>query len=603
MAAPRPSCSNIIDTKEKLYAIMRAYQCEQSPTLDACRESLGIGRLGTYALEAGAAAAIGKKISKRFQNPHFVLCPLNSTKGVYRFPITEWIIPSAWAACTDPNPLFKRKLKADILRDIDDRKKQIAAQQEAIKQLKNKNVSSGGQNAGLQNKIGETRERLQVIGGRIEEPMNSLPPEIKQKLENLREELINSADDSQTAWRNSDREVRQILSNAPDLSPEIKKRITNNLPLIIKSSVDLKNQERELQKLTGATIKAPPLTAKDQAILQQMEENLTTLKNSQDKLQSILMKNLGGLNESNLGTETVESIMNQLADSNAISPETKLTLLSMDGRLGTEEAIAARRLNPVHRINQRSLTPRSVRPGFTMARVVSGAIIAVGGGMVSAQAAETIDAAADALDPVGIVVHSKSLGGGNCGMEISSLYFPFDKDEGCSYNLLWNDQIQKAALNASDEDLAALFRAPGVCEAIHKNFALYMPKPKSPVNCQQSPMHVELSDTSSFTLNGDYLSIRAPGNINVGYYPQSTGPGTFSTNDEGRKASLPPTDFAQKYPERMKEFNRLKALALSVQACCNDNGTMPPEKECSSYGLVGNEASGNSTDGNGQNNR
>jgi hypothetical protein len=290
--------------------------------------------------------------------------------------------------------------------------------------------------------------------------------------------------------------------------------------------------------------------------------------------------------------------MASLASSDALSSATKRELLAMDSQVNSLSSLGSgnQRWKPSLPEQVKftgTLFKGGIRPA--VAKVIGGLALS-SGVMSAAQAAEVdekLDQAADAIFLPMAVIHHKELGGGDCGMELPSPYFALDKDRSCNYNFEWNERIQARVLLAQEAELPEIFKERGVCDAINKNFERFYPKPKGAVNCSSSPLRVEVADGASFTINDDYVSIIGAKGQTVGFYPGRSGSGHFSISGKRTKESLSFQQLATDYPEEFAEFNRLKAVALSVQSCCNQQGTLPPEKECQRYGIQTGEGPNN----------
>jgi hypothetical protein len=285
--------------------------------------------------------------------------------------------------------------------------------------------------------------------------------------------------------------------------------------------------------------------------------------------------------------DAVKKSMEDLINTNALSEEAKHSLIGMDSYLGHLE-VEPRKMNAGFG-GVKVSGARSINPKLFLARTMGGVVLTTGA-MTAAQAAEveeTMDNALAFTDPVSFAMKvAASPLGGDCGMNVPSPYFPMDAGNGCNYNFAWNDKVQLAAAETDDTQLSEFFKQRGVCEAINKNYQLYYPSVASGgVRCN-SPLAVKFNDGSSFSFKeDDYLITTGRKGERVGFYQKGSGGDQYSTGQNGKKEVLGAGRFEEKYPEHWSEYNRLKAVAISMQSCCSQIGMRPSEQECASYGI------------------
>lgn len=601
--ATNNSCENFAETKSMLQANMRAYQCAGSDGLDTCKEFLGLGELGAIAAMGGTAAIIGKNAVSKIRNPDFVLCPIGHAYW-QTSPLIKLLIPTAWAACIAAEPLLQKQLKnlaetdvAEIDRRIQEQQKQIDEMNESKKQYEQQQALAANKDkaeeikklreslADYQNK---TKEVLQDLTNTVATLPAAMKPDIESNLARIREETSASGNlDPYDRRVKAQRSINDYFDGLKGLTPAQKAKLKEQAWNVADQDLGVSIYSQRLE--TGGYAKtATASTAKfDAKVAGELESNLAVLKAQKQKLVGVLSELTKPIYQLPKTFDLLKENMLKLVGTGSISSKTRQNLIAMDAQLAHLEFKPQVRTSGMW--SGRSIPLRTVNPKILLARGMAGVLLTTGA-MSAAQAAgveEQVDNAMSFTDPFSFamrVVGGDHLGG-NCGMNIPSPYFPMDPDRGCNYDYTWNEKIQAAAAEASDSQLAEMFKQPGVCAGILANFKKYYPTPSSKVKCQ-SPLNVKLSDGSSFVYKeNDYLITTGTKGERVGYYVKSNGTHEYSTAKDGEKVTMSGMNFSEEFPDHFGEFVRLKALAISMNSCCQESGMRPPQKECAGYGI------------------
>ncbi len=611
------SCGNFAETKNKLYSIMRAYQCETSQGLDSCREFLGLGELGAIAAGVGTAGLIGKSAANRIRNPEFVMCPLGHAL-LRGNPLKEFFLPTAWADCVSTEPLLKRKLSELANNDLVEINRRIAEQQKQIEymnEIKEQDKANQALAAPkdkvqelkeLQQKLFDEQKKLADAAAALKDTLSSLPADVKQDVVTgiaalQKENLESSSSHPYDRIARAQKSLHEYVDSLPRLSSSQREALKRQGSEVLKNEMGVQIYDTKIK--TGgygsASTGGSPVKY-DAKLAGEMKNNLSVLEAQKKKLQEVVDNLAKPLYEFPKSYDRLKQWMLDLVNTNSISANTKTSLHAMDFHIANLEVNPRQPTSSFRGVRISNF--RSINPKLFLARTM-GSVLLTTGVMSAAQAADVGQKADDVLaftDPVSLAMRA-SAGplGGNCGMNVPSPYFPMDPDKGCNYDFDWNDRIQTAAAEANDAQLAEMFKQQGVCDGIQRNFEKYYPKLSGKVNCQTSPLNVKLSDGSSFAYkDNDYLITTGRNSERVGHYKKRSGIDEYSTGKGGEKVDLNASEFSKEYPDHWAEFNRLKAIALSVHSCCSDSGMRPPENECNRYGIR-SAGSSNSNDGDG----
>jgi hypothetical protein len=598
-------CTNFNSTKQKLNAVLRAYGCESSTSLSACKMALGLG-VEAFSINAiVAAGVIGKGAHNQIRNTDYLVCPtamLSSEQNNNQFVINLVFGEPAWASCYDLTKVAQTEVQSRIRSDLNLTNQEIDKNTQKLKELKEA-ASNGVSNQALD------QDNLKKIAS-----TQTLIENINQSMTSQNDNFIEMARRVGQSSGNKNT-ISQLVEQAKEgakIKTEVLKGVlgpnydTKDLQLLMarmKSLNELFNQKNNLAALQrdAEVIKQVVATGSKvngvQAEIELAQQKLQDLKLSRKKLEELAKEASG-----NLDRQGVLSIIHKIANGGVYSSSTKNSLNNISASLRSNvqkelahkiSTLAANKMSMNNLAGQKELAELAEevkKNGLSPLKWVKTAALSIGGGLGLSEIASAADledlsnSASDAFDPVSVIIHSKSLGGKNCDDVRSSAVVAKNSDKGCNFDYNMNDKVAAVLSNSNDNELSVLASSDvALCDFINRNYLKYYPKPVSKPNCQSSTIDVEFENGTSLGLTEDQIYFRPNKDKSAIKYSQSQD--SYSFVEDRKNITLTSKQAKEQGSSSYGQAQIMMATALEIQSCCHPNGITPSEIECGRYGI------------------
>lgn len=133
------ACKNFELTKDKLAAVLRAYQCEKSETFGQCQTALNLGPYAAAGLTSALVVKGAKSIQGKFRNKNYARCSVTKLPSTHlnNFNLINfwpYFVDSTYASrlCDDPIRPFVDQLRFEFRTNNDELNKRLTQLQKSI---------------------------------------------------------------------------------------------------------------------------------------------------------------------------------------------------------------------------------------------------------------------------------------------------------------------------------------------------------------------------------------------------------------------------------------------------------------------------------------
>lgn len=630
-------CSDFAAMKNKMNSVVRAYQCSNASSLEECKKFLGVGEIGQITLAALAAGAIGKKIVSHMRPENYVLCPLDfkTSQNRLTFDLNYWVLhlifgQKVLGACFRQEPVIQRNLYWGVDGDIKTINDKIKATKgEIAEQEKQKKAES---------EPSSTKARPESPDFTQIEEVKNKKETIEKNIEALKKEMADDklvpqiAADLKRNHKEIDRKIEELISAAKKTAVdprELNLRLYDILKPMGLSEEQMANYFTPLAKRLKAIATSEKLKQK----LIGLEYDLDRMKNGQTvnpnrasdvadtasdidnkmvdnhKLVDLLEEKKKALEKirasldlsKNLSADQLTEMAHQIYNTEAFGDQTAHHLMVsgniLEGIKREAEFAAQKNTRFGGGASRATKVPvlenGKIRASLNLKAMFVKSILGVASSIVGMEAASAanlekpVEAAVSAFDPTSIF-YAEDLGGSNCGDMVPSVLIARDPEKGCFFNMEFTPKVYETFLKAEDFDLESLFKDPGVCEFITKNYDNYYPRSTmKPVNCSSPNVVIDFNNRSSINVGRDSFRFLPPNqetSIKYNLDPKVSKKFTFIAERE--QHSLAADTMRERFPEHYAQASKMMAAAVEIEACCNlSGGAMPSESDCGRYGI------------------